>query len=165
MDVAIVTIGALLQVVAGSWVSSPWVVPDLTLIVLTLVLTRSSQPATFRPILVTSLLVMCLTARHPLLAASSYLGVGWMIKTLASRWDLRQGVLPLVAIGVAEAALLGAWLLAIGPLPRAPFLFAATRWGVTLGCGCLLLPFLPVRSESRGAGGPGRWSPHLADQP
>ncbi|HBQ38715.1 MAG: hypothetical protein A3B73_03970 [Omnitrophica WOR_2 bacterium RIFCSPHIGHO2_02_FULL_63_39] len=154
MDVVVVTIGVLLQVVVGSWVSSPWVVPDLTLIVLTLVVTRTSTPSTARPILVTALLVMCLTARHPLLAAASYLGVGWLIKAAASRWDLRQGVLPLVMIGVAEAVLLGAWLLVVGPLPHAPFLLAATRWGVTLGCGCLLLPFMP-----------GRWSPHLADQP
>lgn len=148
MDVVIVTIGVLLHVVAGLWVSSPWALPDLTLIVLTFVLLRSAQPAAFRPILATSLLVMCVTARHPLLAAASYLGVGWLIKTVASRWDLRRGVLLLLMIGVAEAALLGVWLLAVGPLPRAPFLLAATRWGVTLGCASLLLPF-----------GPARWQP------
>ena len=150
MDLVMVTVGVLIHVVAGSWVSSPWVLPDLTLIVLTLVLTRSSQPPAVRPILLTSLLVMWFTARHPLLAAASYLGVGWLIRTLASRWDVRQGVFPLVIIGLAEAVLLGVWLLTIGPIPRAPVAAAATRWVVTLGCGWLVVAFVPAR-----------WSPHL----
>lgn len=148
MDIIIVTAGVLLHIAAGAWAASPWMLPDLSLIGLTLVLARSSQPTPVRPILLVSWLAMCFTARHAVVAAMSYLGAGWLIRVLASRWEVRQGTLPLLILGLAEAALLGLWLLLIGPRPSAPFLMVSMRWAVTLGCGWLLFSFVPPRWRS-----------------
>ncbi len=133
MDLIIVTSGVLLHVALGRWISSPWLVPDLTLVSLVLALRRSRSVEPMRTVVITSLLAMAFTVHHPFHAAGAYLVVGWGIKTLMSRlWyppskgEATRGFLPLISIGIAEALL----LVIVGT----PLVFAVMRWVVTCGC-------------------------------
>lgn len=162
MDVVIVAVGALLHLALGRWISSPWMVPDLLLVSLGVALWRSSSSASLRPVIVTSLIAMCFTVRHPLQAAWGYLGVGWIMKTVMFRLDVSRRFLPrdppscvrpeqslrdfsgpVLAIGLAEGLLLAIWLVVIGPTPRSPLVLAAMRWALTCGCGLLATGLTP----------------------
>ncbi len=131
MDLVIVTSGVLLHVAIGRWFSSPWLVPDLTLVSLVLALVRSRQAGSMRAVIIASLLVMVFTAHHPFQAAGAYLVIGWGIKTLMSRLEASRGFLPLIAIGIAEALLLVIF--------GTPLIFAVMRWVVTCGCSLLVI--------------------------
>ncbi|MBI4353605.1 MAG: hypothetical protein HY595_00065 [Candidatus Omnitrophica bacterium] len=164
MDLISVTSGVILHVALGRWVSSPWLVPDLTLVGLVLALVRVLRQAqdpersrgrgkprmvsgveSRRTVFVASLLAAALTFHHPFQAAAAYGALGWGIKTLLSRvWSPAVGWQPpsaeggKAARGVLPLITIGVaealLLLVLG----APFVLAVMRWMVTCACGWLV---------------------------
>ena len=151
-DFLIVGCGVLWHLILGRWLSSPWVVPDVTLASVVLAMARTPrQPlnASSRfahsgqwgepvhamgPALVAGLLVMLLSVRKPLLMGTAYVGAGWLVRSLALRWDLTSPAMQRAAVAIAEACVLAVELfLTITVTPGLLFLSAA-RLVMTVAC-------------------------------
>lgn len=101
----------LTHLMIARWVASPWWVPDLTLIGLTLAIGRAPERWWSFAILA-GLITMPWAARFPAQVFLSYLVCGWAVRATGNRWDLAdlrvQWVVTCLAVGLMR--LWACWL-------------------------------------------------------
>ena len=129
----IVGAGALSHLVLGRWVVSPWLMPDLMLLTVFLAMVHTPGHP-IGPALLGGLVAMLSAVHHPLLVGLAYLGAGWLIKWLAARWDLADGAMPWVAVGVAEGMLIAVWLFLATPVTFRLLLLSGVKVLLTIAC-------------------------------
>ena len=92
-------------------VSSPWVVPDLTLV--GLVLSVAKTPVRwFACSVIAGLFMMGWAVRFPAQVFLSYVTLGWLVRALGRQWDATDPRVQTVMIGAASLLLTGGalWL-------------------------------------------------------
>ena len=100
----IVSMGALGHLAIGRWVASPWLVPDLTLVIIVVTMIRCPGYS-LSPALYGGLLVMLFTIHHSVAVGLAYVGAGVLTKLLATQWNVASPFLQQAMVGVAETGL------------------------------------------------------------
>lgn len=144
-------LGVLVHGLLGRWMASPWWTPDVTTISLVMALaygpsrvrraraeasgwTADERFELLAPGLLAGCLVMVLSVRDSVLLGLSYLGLGWLIGSAASEWDLTDRTVQRVALGAAETVLLCVALVTGGALSAGLVGLAACKLLVTMAC-------------------------------
>ena len=136
-SLVIVGASALVQISAGRFLPSAWLMPDLLLLGLLLLASRS--PA-FPMILVGwgAWVAMMGTIRDPIIVGIGYAAAAWVMWWWTHHWEFQRPAIDVMVIGVCEAGLASLWLLAGGHLSLALVGLALMRVLVTVACAPLM---------------------------
>lgn len=147
-----VAVSALLHLVLGRWMPSPWLMPDLTVTSMVLaILLLPRRPLS--PAAAGGTLVMLTTVHHPLAMGAAYAAVGGLIKLCAGWWDLTAPAFQRAAVIAAQLLLLAVAFVVSVPLTWEVGLLAAGHLLITAMCvplvRSLLMTVIPSTSVDR----------------
>ncbi|MBI4323525.1 MAG: hypothetical protein HY596_04525 [Candidatus Omnitrophica bacterium] len=128
------------QMAIGRWVSSPWLVPDLTLLSMAVLILRlPGHPLT--PAWLAGVAAMALAVQHPLWMGMAYLAAGAAVKWMAHQWEVTDPSRERLVIGIAQGGLL-ILLASTGPVTVGLIVMGGLRVGLTLLCLPLMRAFV-----------------------
>jgi len=128
-----VAVSALLHLVLGRWMPSPWVMPDLTVTSMVLaILLLPRRP--LGPAAAGGAMVMLTTVHHPLAMGAAYAAAGGLVKLCSGWWDLTSPAFQRAAVIAAQLLLLAVAFVVSVPLTREVGLLAAGHLAITALC-------------------------------
>ena len=131
--IALIGGSALLQLVGGRFFPSAWLVPDLTLVAMTVAILREPDRAIAAMGMAGGCVLVC-AFPHAGLTTLSYLGLGGLIAWGARQWDLLDVARQRGVVAASEGLLVILWMIADHLMSVSIIGWAIVRVAVTVAC-------------------------------